>query len=99
MFGRFVERRADEALSDTPVVLIIGPRRAGKTTLVKKMGTSERAYITLDDQTVLEAARNDPVGFIRGLDQAIIDEVQRAPDLLWLSRSLLMKTTVPVGFS
>jgi predicted AAA+ superfamily ATPase len=82
MFGRFVERRADEALSDTPVVLIIGPRRAGKTTLVKKMGTSERAYITLDDQTVLEAARNDPVGFIRGLDQAIIDEVQRAPDLL-----------------
>lgn len=82
MFGRFVERRADEALSDTPVVLIIGPRRAGKTTLVKKMGTAERTYITLDDQTVLEAAKNDPVGFIRGLDQAIIDEVQRAPDLL-----------------
>ncbi len=46
------------------------------------MGTSERTYITLDDQTVLEAANNDPVGFIRGLDQAIIDEVQRAPDLL-----------------
>lgn len=82
MFGRFVERRADEALSDTPVVLIIGPRRTGKTTLVKKMGTAERTYITLDDQTVLEAAKNDPVGFIRGLDQAIIDEVQRAPDLL-----------------
>jgi len=82
MFGRFVERRADEALSDTPVVLIIGPRRAGKTTLVKKMGTAERTYITLDDQTVLEAAKNDPVGFIRGLDRAIIDEVQRAPDLL-----------------
>lgn len=82
MFGRFVERRAEEALTDTPVVLIIGPRRAGKTTLVRKMGTPERTYITLDDQTVLEAARNDPVGFIRGLDQAIIDEVQRAPDLL-----------------
>lgn len=82
MFGRFVERRAEEALSDTPVVLIIGPRRAGKTTLVKKMGTTDRTYITLDDQTVLEAAKTDPVGFIRGLDQAIIDEVQRAPDLL-----------------
>ena len=38
MFKRFVERRAEEALSDTPVVLIVGPRRAGKTTLVKKMG-------------------------------------------------------------
>ena len=82
MFKRFVERRAEEALSDTPVVLIVGPRRAGKTTLVKKMGEAGRTYITLDDQTVLEAARSDPAGFIRGLDRAIIDEIQRAPDLL-----------------
>lgn len=82
MFERFVERRAEEALSDTPVVLIVGPRRAGKTTLVKKMGDGGRTYITLDDQTVLAAAQSDPAGFIRGLDQATIDEVQRAPDLL-----------------
>ena len=82
MFERFVERRAEEALSDTPVVLIVGPRRAGKTTLVKKMGDGDRTYITLDDQTVLAAAQSDPAGFIRGLDKAIIDEVQRAPDLL-----------------
>ena len=89
MFKRFVERRADEALSDTPVVLIVGPRRAGKTTLVKSMGEAGRTYITLDDQTVLEAARSDPAGFIRGLDRAIIDEIQRAPDLL-----LAIKKTV-----
>ena len=89
MFKRFVERRADEALSDTPVVLIVGPRRAGKTTLVKSMGEAGRTYITLDDQTVLEAARSDPAGFIRGLDRAIIDEIQRAPDLL-----LAVKKTV-----
>jgi predicted AAA+ superfamily ATPase len=38
MFERFVERRVEEALADTPVVLIVGPRRAGKTTLVRKMG-------------------------------------------------------------
>ena len=38
MFERFVERRAEKALSDTPVVLIVGPRRAGKTTLVRQMG-------------------------------------------------------------
>lgn len=82
MFKRFIERRAEEALSDTPVVLIVGPRRAGKTTLVKKMREAGRDYITLDDQTVLEAAQADPAGFIRGLDRAIIDEVQRAPDLL-----------------
>ncbi len=89
MFKRFVERRADEALSDTPVVLIVGPRRAGKTTLAKSMGEAGRTYITLDDQTALEAARSDPAGFIRGLDRAIIDEIQRAPDLL-----LAIKKTV-----
>jgi predicted AAA+ superfamily ATPase len=89
MYQRFVERRAEEALSDTPVVLIVGPRRAGKTTLVRKMGEAGRTYITLDDQTTLDAAKSDPVGFIRGLDQAIIDEIQRAPDLL-----LAIKKTV-----
>ena len=89
MFKRLLKRRAEEALSDTPVVLIVGPRRAGKTTLVKSMGKAARAYVTLDDQTVLEAARSDPTGFIRGLDRATIDEIQRAPDLL-----LAIKKTV-----
>jgi predicted AAA+ superfamily ATPase len=87
---RFVERRAEEALSDTPVVLIVGPRRVGKTTLVRKMGEAGRTYITLDDQTVLEAAQSDPAGFIRGPGRRdIIDEIQRAPDLL-----LAIKKTV-----
>ncbi|MDD4933268.1 MAG: ATP-binding protein [Methylacidiphilaceae bacterium] len=64
------------------MVLIVGPRRAGKTTLVRKVGEAGRTYLTLDDRTVLAAARSDPAGFIRGLDKAIIDEIQRAPDLL-----------------
>ena len=89
MFQRFVERRAEEALADTPVVLIVGPRRVGKTTLVRKMGETGWTYSTLDDQTVLEAAQSDPAGFIRGLDRAIIDEIQRAPNLL-----LAIKKTV-----
>ena len=89
MYERFGEHRVEEALSDTPVVLVTGPRRAGKTTLVRKMGEAGRTYITLDDQTALEAARTDPSGFIRGLDRAIIDEIQRAPDLL-----LAIKKTV-----
>ncbi|MEO3435378.1 ATP-binding protein [Inquilinus sp. CAU 1745] len=71
------------------MVLIVGPRRAGKTTLVRKLAEVGRAYITLDDQTVLEAAQSDPAGFIRGLDKTIIDEIQRAPDLL-----LAIKKTV-----
>lgn len=89
VYERLVEHRAIEALSDTPVVLIVGPRRAGKTTLVRKMGEDRRSYVTLDDQTVLNAARSDPAGFIRGFDRAIIDEIQRAPDLL-----LAIKKTV-----
>lgn len=82
MYPRFVERRAEEALADTPVVLIVGPRRAGKTTLARKMAEDGRTYITLDDRTALDAALSDPNGFIRGLDRVIIDEIQRAPDLL-----------------
>jgi predicted AAA+ superfamily ATPase len=89
MYKRFIEHRVEEALSDTPVVLIAGPRRAGKTTLVRKMDGEDRRYITLDDQTVLAAAQSDPAGFIRGLDKAIIDEIQRAPHLL-----LAIKKTV-----
>nr|WP_298136889.1 AAA family ATPase [Acidiferrobacter sp.] len=79
MYQRLVEQRVKEALSDTPVVLVVGPRRAGKTTLVRKIGAAGRAYRTLDDPVVLNAARSDPVGFVRGLDGVVIDEIQRAP--------------------
>lgn len=70
------------ANDSTVIVLIVGPRRAGKTTLVRKMDDESHQYITLDDQTVLAAAQPDPAGFVRGLDRAIIDEIQRAPELL-----------------
>lgn len=39
-------------------------------------------FLTLDDETTLDTARTDPVGFINGLDRAVIDEVQRAPQVL-----------------
>ena len=79
-------------------MLVNGPRQCGKTTLVKQFAqggarqnskdpvlqdTSEgMTYLTLDDPAVLETARIDPVGLLRQLDRAIIDEVQRAPQLL-----------------
>jgi uncharacterized protein len=69
------------ALADTPVVMITGPRQCGKTTLVQAFADTH-PYITLDDPTMFAAARKDPGGFIRGLDRAIIDEVQRVPALL-----------------
>lgn len=70
------------ALDDTRVVLIVGPRQAGKTTLARQFASNERPYVTLDDAVALSAALADPVGFIRGLDRAVIDEVQRAPELM-----------------
>lgn len=82
MYERFVKNRIIEAMTDTPVVLLVGPRRAGKTTLVRQFSDENRGYHTLDDQTTLDIARFDPVGFVRGLDSAIVDEVQRVPELL-----------------
>jgi hypothetical protein len=64
------------------VVLLNGPRQCGKTTLVDQLIGGHRSYLTLDDDTVLASARSDPAGFLRGLDRASIDEVQRAPELL-----------------
>jgi uncharacterized protein len=81
-FPRFSAKRVATALTDTPVVMLIGPRQCGKTTLVRQFVDEEREYVTLDDDTVLEAARNDPAGFVRAFDLVTIDEVQRAPELL-----------------
>jgi predicted AAA+ superfamily ATPase len=80
LFPRFSVDQVKAALIDTPVVTVTGPRQCGKTMLVR--GFTSHRYITLDDDTMLEAARGDPSGFARGLDQAVVDVVQRAPDLL-----------------
>lgn len=69
------------AMKDTPVVLINGPRQSGKTTLVKEYSPS-LPYFTLDDDNILNAVKQDPVGFVNRIDKAIIDEIQRAPELL-----------------
>jgi len=89
MYERFAKNRIEEALADTRVVLISGPRQSGKTTLATDIAAEEIPFFTLDDPTVLAAANDDPVGFLRGMDRAVIDEIQRAPDLL-----LAIKTEV-----
>lgn len=71
-----------QALTDTPVTLINGPRQCGKTTLARLFAGAGRAWLTLDDGTLLAAALADPVGFIGQHERMIIDEVQRAPTLL-----------------
>ena len=82
LYPRLIEARIAESLMDTPAVLLAGPRQAGKTTLVRQMAEQGLRYLTLDDELTLLSAREDPVGMIRSLDRAVIDEIQRAPQLL-----------------
>lgn len=82
LYPRGASERVRTALADTPVVLVNGPRQCGKTTLVRSLLQYERPYFTLDDDTTLASAKADPIGFIRQIDTAILDEVQRAPELL-----------------
>lgn len=72
------------ALADTPVVMLVGGRQTGKSTLATGLadGGYDAEYLTLDDPTELSAAQADPVGFVERLgERAILDEVQRAPEL------------------
>jgi predicted AAA+ superfamily ATPase len=80
---RFVQERVEEALTDTPVVLIHGPRQSGKTTLARHVGQEKGfAYYSFDDVGVRSAAQDDPAGFVAGLpERVILDEVQRLPEL------------------
>ncbi len=98
MYERFAKYRIQEALADTRVVLISGPRQSGKTTLATDFAADEIPFFTLDDATVLAAANGDPVGFLRGLDRAVIDEIQRAPDLLLSIKTEVDRDKTPGRF-
>ena len=66
LYSRLIKPRVAEALLDTPVVLIAGPRQAGKTTLVRLIAEQQgRRYLTMDDELTLLSAREDPVAMIR----------------------------------
>jgi predicted AAA+ superfamily ATPase len=75
MFKRWI------AIPTQKSCLIIGPRRCGKTTLLRSRYANYK-YITLDDLDFLDWAKRDPKGFITQLEgSAIIDEIQRLPIL------------------
>lgn len=87
MYKRYCLPLIKEALSDTPVVFLMGARQTGKTTLVKTliddMGSEEWVYITFDDHAQFALAKSDPVGFIRHLPskRIVLDEVQKLPEI------------------
>jgi uncharacterized protein len=85
MYRRHILQNVLTSLADTPAVFIRGPRQAGKTTLVQQISAEyyPATYVTLDDLTVLAAVTQDPVAFVKNTPKpVIVDEVQRAPDLL-----------------
>ncbi len=69
------------ALSDTPVVLIVGARQVGKTTLTQSIPS--KTYLTFDDANTLSIAKRSPQDFIENLSKPVVlDEIQFCPELL-----------------
>ncbi len=99
-YPRYVEPRLKEALADTPVVLIHGPRQCGKTTLARQLGArAGYDYKSFDDEVTLAAARSDPVGFVADLPaKCILDEVQRAPGIFSSLKMVVDEDRVPGRF-
>ena len=98
LYPRYIEPVLNAALADTPVVCLLGPRQVGKSTLVQQL-KPKQAYISFDDQNLLDAARNDPIGFVQGLPEPVIlAEVQRVPELMPAIKSVVDNKRTPGRF-
>lgn len=99
--GMFLKRnifnRILKGLSFSPVVLVTGPRQAGKSTLVKELAALQNLeYISFDEISYLAAAQSDPVGFLRSLKTPVIlDEIQRVPGIFLSLKAEIDKNRKP----
>jgi len=82
MIHRSISATIQRLAAGFPVVVLTGPRQSGKTTLVKAI-FPDKPYISLENPDIRLFANEDPRGFLaRYPEGAILDEVQRAPELL-----------------
>jgi uncharacterized protein len=100
LYPRRVASRLVEALGDTPVVALNGPRQSGKSTLVGGIDLSGRVErVSLDDEQVRAFARADPRGFVeRSVDTLVIDEVQLEPRLFRAMKAAVDRDRRPGRF-
>ena len=101
MFNRYIADSLLQALRDTPAVLVNGARQTGKSTLVQSTAFTKqgRQYLTLDDPGVLAAAKQDPNGFIAGLNTPVtLDEVQHVPELFPVIKAAIDRKREPGRF-
>lgn len=101
LFTRGIEDELRDILSVSRAAAITGPRQAGKSTLAKQLQHADVVpnYYSLDDEATRTAARGDPDGFALALPRpAVIDEVQRAPDLMLAIKQILDGDQTPGQF-
>lgn len=83
--NRHLENKVMSLSKSYSAILVTGPRQSGKTTMLKKLAEKEnigREYVSLDDLTAREMAKNDPAMFMQlHKPPVLIDEVQFAPEL------------------
>ncbi len=101
MLTRKITPHIEAALADTPVVLVHGPRQAGKSTLVQYLATAMEIaqYFTFDEARILSLAKADPEAFLAGLTgPIIIDEVQRVPEIFLAIKLMVDRNRKPGQF-
>lgn len=95
---RYLQSKLQIALSDTPVVCLLGARQSGKTTLTQQL-EDQRTYINFDDAAILTAAQQDPTGFVQGLpEKVVLDEIQRIPELMPAIKASVDRQRTPGRF-
>ena len=82
LIHRTIEKVLKDSYGQYPVITITGPRQSGKTTLCRKV-FPKKPYANLESPDVRQFAIDDPQGFLAQYpDGAILDEIQRAPELV-----------------
>ncbi|HEY3862709.1 MAG TPA: ATP-binding protein [Verrucomicrobiae bacterium] len=98
MIRRNIEPLMLAGLADSPVVLLVGGRQTGKSTLIQSPAVqkAKRRYMTFDDTNNLAAAKADPAGFLNAFSEPLtLDEIQRVPELFLAIKASVDRNRAP----